>query len=378
MVAPPIPTHRTRIPGAYGCRVRLWRADRFGNKLGLIPNDGPITGSISYNASLDVKHQFSLTLNDPERFVDFRDYIIPEITLVKGDGSKQVRDWGLYMVTPPSVTFEKSGRLWGTIEGKDATWQLTVANSAINKFAAGMDYGDAARQTAILAGFREDQLSIPDTFVTMNEDYRIEPGLTCMALMKQLLERANWYPPTMMMEPPGKIRSFPRVPLTHQAASSTYGTSSGFRLIPPVTSEPDWSRLRNTVRVRVTRHEKDTIYATARITNQSHRMYYDPYDKSKGCGFELGELYDETDITVTQALAIARSRLSEHASYLRKLRCETIVDMKAWAYDVVNLDIRRGDNLVYGGKWHREGWSIVLGQITARMRHDLYRVEEVE
>jgi len=372
----PSPLTVRRI-GSYATRTVLWRADRYGNRLDAIPNQIPVSGSISYNEDNEIKRSLSLTVNDPGSLRPFRDFVIPEISLIAPDGTVTTRPFGHFQVVPQRITLTP-GRMSGTIEAKDITHLLARSAVGAITFPVGTDPGTAVREGFLSSGFAPSQIAIPDTGRQLTAAMTPDPGTNWLKVATDLLNAVNWYAPWMQGN--GTVTTGPWGDLQSAVPRKTYRTADGgVELIPPIEEEPDWARLRNEVTVRNVAPDRAPIWATARITNPAHPLFYDPLQPQIGFGMRwAGPPIDDPQVP-DQATAYARalSLLSEGASYYRKLRLRTVIDLDAGAHDVLGLDVRRGNDVAYGGNWWCRSWTVDLGNVTATTSRDLYRVEQM-
>jgi hypothetical protein len=381
VVAPAIPyNQRSRSFGSYGTATRLYKADRFGNITGEIDPQDVVSGSITHSDDDESVRKFSFELVDHRLVNPFRDYVIPEITLSRPDGTVQSSTFGLFMLEMPKTEFEASHRLKGTIEGKDLTYLLSRSTMPLTTYPVGRDIGSICREIARGAGFVDSQLALPDTGYTLGTAYKVQPGDNRLETMNALYAMAGWHAVSMSSE--CKLSSRKIELLQYRPASRTYSNLTDIvEILPGITSEQDTTEWFNKVTVRKvgTEEGEATIHATARITNVNHPLYYNPANPSEGFGMELAApTIDNSDIeTEAAARDLALAELAKKASKLSKIRISTVVDVFADSYDVIGLDIWTGDYQVHGGKWWRDGWTIAIDGVVGTIDSTLYRVEDV-
>src|SRR5690606_13176883 len=357
-----------RGDGAYAVSTRLYRADRYGTRLEQIPLDMSLTGTITYNEDTNPKHSLSLEVNQPGRLRPFVDYLIPEVTLIDARGNRQTAPLGLYIVTPPKTTLS-TGRFTGTVEGKSIVWHLAKDSLSDGLVIdPGTDYGAAARDLIRGAGFTDAQVSVPDTGYTSDSELTFDPGTTRLEAINALLDASNFY--TVWADGHGVIRTSPRQDYDTARATHTYGPEHELKLLGNVDETPDWGRLRNRVTVRNITPGLDPIYVTVVVVNKDSALHAD------NLGFVLADppVDDPQVTTEEQARARAEALLSSGASYYRKAKVRTVLDVTAGAHDLVELDLEHA-GARYDGLWIRRTWAIKLGQVTAYTDSELYRVE---
>lgn len=361
--------------GAYAMAMRLYRADRYGRKLDVLSDQRPVSGQIQFNDDNEFKRSLNLTIEDPDILTPFRDFIIPEITLATPLGAMRTKNLGHYMVTPPSKT-TTTGRRSGQLEAKDIT--LLLARFEVRNFIApvGTDVGLIAYQLGIAAGLLPNQLDIPvSTGVLTGLRFTPEPGTMTLALMNEFLNAGNCY--QVWTNGDGVVKSMRYLDLGTARPVRTYSTEYGLEVLPPIDESPNWDAMRNRVTVRNIAADKPPIVATARITNRSHPLFYDPADPLAGFGIELSETVENTQVeTVEAARALAESTLARSSSFYRKLQVRTIIDIDADGHDIIGLDLRNGREQLYSGNWWRRTWSIAVQGVAATMESELYRTEQ--
>lgn len=372
---PEAPSNRVRAGGAYAVSTTLWRADRSGQRLERLPLDIPVQGTITFNEDTAPTRTFSLDVNHPSRLVPFQDYLIPETTLADAAGNTITRTLGHFIVTPPQERLT-AARHSGTLEGRDLTWLLikdTVPEGTV--IPAGTDTGLAAREIA-RSVLDAHQVAIPDTGVLLSSDYEPEVRASRYAVMTELLAtgaRPHYRP---WGDGDGIVRSAPyRDPQTAQAVRR-YSTRERFaRIVPPVTSNPDWERLRNRVTVANIRPDHEPVFATAEVTDRDSPVHPENLggDPSRPLWFSE-TVYDHQVETHEAALAKAQLLLANGASWYRRLTIETVVDLDADAHDLIELDIAH-QGASYTGTWIRRAWSVQLRGITATTTSELVRTE---
>lgn len=367
----------TRTKGTLTVQTTLWVADRYGNKIARVATRKPVAGSVTANEDLDVKRQMALTVNDPLDFAPFQTFLIPEITMADPYGNVTTARLGHFIVTQPTI-YSRRGRQYGMVEGQSAL-EWIYRQMVVGQFvgAAGQDGGDVVRALLMTANPDPNQLAIPKTGVLLASDWKPDPGTPILVAAGNLLNAQNHYVP--WCDGDGVLRTRPYRDLSTTPATARWHTDEGTGLLPEIQETPSYERMRNAVVVRRLQPDKAPIWYKARITNQSSPLYYDPQNPNIGLGVELaGDPVENNDIeTTAQAKALAESLLSEGASYYRKLSLGTIADLKADLHDVIDLEVRDGDNAapLYDGKWWRRTWTLQLNGISAVMQHELYKAQ---
>lgn len=358
----------TLAGNVYAVSARLWRADRYGTRIEQVPIDVPVQGTIEYNEDTEAKHKLSLEVNRPGYLRPFVDYLIPELTLVGLDGVPQTAALGHYIVTPPKTRLTAS-RFSGTIEGRSIVWLLasdTLGDGLT--IPAGTDKGAAARDIALGAGLLASQLALPDTGDVLAEDWPVDPGTTRLTAINDLYNSANWY--AVWADGQGVVRTSPWQDLDTARETHRYGAADELAIIGELDEEPEWGRLRNRVTVRNIAPGREPIHSTREVQNRASPMHRD------NLGLVLaGAPVDDPQIeTQAQADARAETLLADGASYYRKARVSTVLDLSAGAHDVVRLDLTHA-GARYDGLWVRRAWKVRLGGVTAVTESDLYRIE---
>lgn len=359
--------------GAYAVRTTLWRADRLGNKLARIPNDIPVQGNIAYNEDREIKRTLSLEVNNPHAITPFRDYLIPELTLVDAAGNQRTEQQGLYIATPPNTTLT-AARFSGTIEAQDITWVL--ANDELpggTVVPAGTDTGAAAREIA-LAVLPADRLNLPDTGILLATDVPPTPGTSRLGAMTALYNTANWYAP--WSDGHGIVTTAPWQDLQTARPTRHYRSDADeVTIVPPLNEDPDWGRLRNRVTVRNIAPNREPIYWTAEVTNPDSPVHPHNLGTEQHPLWRSGTPVDDAQIpNEAAARARAESLLANGASYYRKATIQTLVDLTADAHDVIALDVNH-QGAVYDGLWFRRTWTTRLRGVTALTESSIYRTE---
>ncbi len=362
-------------PASFVVTRRVWRADRFGNRLEQIGGDSPVNGTISYSEDTDVAYQCTLSVADPDALRPLRDYLIPEITLTDPAGLSVTATRGHYLLLEPTTSLA-SGTYTGAFEGKDITYWLTVSAVGAVTWPAGTDTGQAARDLVLSRGYNPRQVRIPNTGVLLAQDTTPAPGtVTSKVLAETLLGPSGWYAPQLSLAD-NAIFTEPFIDWSTVTPRKTYTTADGIELIPPIEGEPERGSVRNRVIVRNIRHSETEpdIWAEARITNPAHPLYVDP--QRPDSVMELAEVIDDPNVMdVALATARAESVLSVRASSLKKLRVRHLVDLYTGGRDAIGLDARYGANLVHSGTWRRRAWTIDLKGLVATQTSEFVRVE---
>lgn len=360
--------------GAYSATTTLWIADRSGTRRERLPLDVHVHGTIDYNEDRLAKRSLALEVNNPPRLTPFADYLIPETTLTDASGISRTQAWGHFLVTPPKETLTAS-RFSGVIQGQDLTWLLamdTVPSGTV--IPAGTDTGEAARDIA-LAVLDAAQLALPDTGVLLVEDYTPEAGASRLAVMTDLLATGNHYAPYMTGA--GAITTTPMRDLhTAQPVRTLSSRGGATQVVPPVTSNPDWDRLRNRITVVVQRPNESAITATAEVTNPDSPVHPEQIGGDPTRPLWLSETVNDPQVA-DEAAALVRAELllANAASWYRRLNVQTVLDLDAGAHDVVALDIVH-NGASYTGNWLRRAWTVDLRGVTALTSMNLTRTEQ--
>lgn len=373
-MATTFPIKRRRYSGTWGKHVALWRADRYGNRLERLEPSATITGTITANEDAEIRKRLSLDVTRPRDLEPFRDFLIPEVSLITPAGIVTTEPQGLFMVAPPNALTNRA-RQMGTLEGLDLTYLAARSSVGAYTFPVGTDTGAAAREVLMGAGYLEQQVNVPNTGVLLTAEKTPAAGDSRLKVATDLLNAGNWYAP--WMDRTGRITTMPYQNLPAGVPRITYASGEQSLILSGITETPDWSRLRNAVTVRNIVPGGDAIVWTERITNQAHPLYYDPLNTDIGLGIELaGDPVDDPDLPdLAAAQARARSLLAEGSSYYRKTNLRTVVDLQADLHDLIGLDVRHGEESAYSGTWWSRTYTIRLGRLTATMDRELYRVE---
>ena len=363
-----------RRGGAYTTETVIWLANRAGRKIVRLPVTVPVQGTVDYNEDREIKRALSLEINDPTRLTPFVDYLIPETTITDAAGNRMTRAWGHYIATPPKETLT-SARYAGTVEGKDITWILSVDEvPGETVIPVGTDTGAAARELA-LAAMDFTRVAIPDTGVLLTSDYEPDPGTSRLQAMTALLNMANWYAPWMTGD--GIVTTAPWQDLATAAPNRRYGIAdAGVTVVPPLDGDPDWGRLRNRVTVRNIAPDREPVYGTAKVEDPNSPLHPLNLGGNTGRPLWLSETVDDPQVETKEAAeAKAKLLLANGASFYRKLRVRTLVDLAADAHDIVELNVRH-QGAIYDGTWIRRTWTVQLRRVTAVMESELYRTEK--
>jgi hypothetical protein len=361
---------------AYGSRTRLWRVDRFGNRQEEVHLPSVTSASLTCNEDATPRKALSIDIAEPGVLSPLRDYVQPEVTLIHPDGTTETETLGTYLVTGRRAT-GTSAVLKETIEAVDLTIHLQASTAQGVSWPAGTDTGAAMRDLVLACGFSPDQVVIPDSGYLLPAAKAPNPGTKRLPLAAELATTGNQYVP--FMDRRGRIVTSSYVDIVSAPLAAEYGSGSRLRWLAPVSEEPDYSRLYNSVTVRKidTQDPTQTIAWTARITNPAHPLFWNPEDPDQGIGYEiaLDPPIDDQDIeTVEQAKAIAQARLSEGASYYQRARVSAIADLRADLHQVVSLTTTVPRLSRYNGRWRRRTWTLRLSGISARIEMELYRV----
>lgn len=383
MVVPALPyNERSKQFGSYGCTTRLYKADRFGNVTGEIDDGDIVSGTITHSDAAESTRRFTFELVDHRLLDPFRDYVIPEVTLARPDGTIESSTFGIFMAEMPKTELTIARRLKGTVEGKDLTYLLAKSTTPLQVFPAGRDVGSICRDLARGAGFISAQFDIPDTGYTLAAAYRVQPGETRLDTMNKLLAMANWQP--IQMSSACKLKTRKNELLQYRAPRKTYDSRVDIvEILPGITSEHDTSELANklTVRKVATEEGESTIFSTVRITNRQHPLYYNVANPGEDGTFPMelaADTIDTNDLETKAAMTeFALLELAKMASTIEKVRINTVVDLGADAYDVLNLDVWAGNYPAYVGKFWRDGWTINIDGVVGTIDSTLYRVEAI-
>jgi hypothetical protein len=362
----------TRSGGAFAVSTELYLADRSGRRIEKIPLNLPVEGQIQFNEDSRPTRKFSLSVNDPLRLEPFVDYLIPEVVLTDAAGNREVGSFGLYMATPPAERLTTS-RYSGSLEGMDITWILDNDEIGDLVIPAGTDTGAAAREVA-LAAMDAAQLQLPDTGVPLLEDWQVSPGESRFQVIADLYNAANWYVPTM--DGDGILVTSPWQDLSSAPAVRKYGTSEGSAtIIPPAESTPDWGRLKNRIIVRNLRPNEEPIYGRAYVDDPTSPLHPDRLGGG-GRPLWLSQTIDDNQVaTKEEAEAKARLLLANAASWYRRLAITTLIDLKAGAHEILELDlVHQGAR--YQGNWLRRAWTVNLRGLSATTAVEVTRTEK--
>lgn len=361
-------TNRARPVGAFSVQTDIYRADRYGRLVERIPTRYPVQGAISFNENTKVKRSLSLTVNDPHVFQAYNDFLVPVVTLTDASGEAETRKMGHFVTLQPSSELTP-GRYSGSIEAKGIEYllQLDTIGGGLS-VPAGTDTGAAARAVAEESGFNPSQIAIPDTGYLLPEEKYIEPGMTRLDAINELLNAGGWY--AVWSNGDGVIRTGPWQDLVTAMASTRYSTHEGrIRVVGSVKEAPDATRLANRITVRNIAPEQVPIFGTKEVTNRDHPLHRDRI------GVVIAETIDDPDVKTTEdAEARASSILSERASYYRKQTVTTVIDLSADAHEIIDLDIQ-DENADVAGRWWRQAWSVHLQGAHGLTVHELNRVE---
>lgn len=359
---------RPRATGSFAFTAELWRADRYGNLIERVEDRYPVQGSIAFNQNTSTKRTLSLTVNEPQVFRAYRDFLVPILTLTDPTGQSRSRRMGHYVALQPRGTITPARRS-GTIKAKgiEHLLELDTLDGGL-AVPAGTDPGAAARDIALGGGFLPSQLNLPDIGEVLVSEMYFDPGTTRLAAINDLYNAGAWY--TVWSTGEGILMSMPYQNLQEVAATVRYSTHEGMiRLLGAIEDDPDITRIRNRVTVRNIAPESEPIYATAEITNPAHPLHRDHI------GIVIAETVDDPDMTSPQAaLQRAQGLLSEGASYYRKLTIKTVLDLDAEAHQVIELDVP-DDLEELTGRWWRQAWSVELRGAQAITTHEINRVE---
>ena len=381
----PIPAkyeHRSRKFGAFAVSTALWRADRYGNRISQIPAGYVTSGSLRHSDASESPRTFTFEVNNPDDVLPFRDFVIPEITLTTPDGVSRTTAFGLFMASPPKTTFSIGHRKFGSIEGKDAVYLLSRSAMPPTIFNVGQDTGWLARHTAISAGFSLQQVDMPNTGYLLTQEHATEPGMSRLDAINMLYQISNWRP--LWMSNANRLKSRPIVLIQDRQPTRTYSNHDAIvEVLPNITSEFDWTGLANHVvgHKQGNGEDEPDLWSSKWITNPAHPLYYSPSDPSaSNIPIELTspdspEEMNEIETQAALDLAVL-DLLSRSSSMTEKIRMTTVVDLDADAYDVLNLDIKSGDEDVYVGSWWRDGWTVAIDGIVGTTDSTLYASKE--
>lgn len=362
----------TRSGGAFAVSTELYLADRSGRKIERLPIDLPVEGEIAFNEDARPSRRFSLQVNDPLRLEPFVDFLIPVVVLTDAAGNREVGQFGHFMATPPAERLESS-RYSGSLEGMDATWILDNEEIGSITIPAGTDTGAAAREVA-LASMDLSQIQFPDTGVPLTEDWQPSPGESRFQVIADLYNAANWYVPTM--DGNGVLVTKPWMDISIAPAVRSYGTAEGSAtIIPPAESVPDWGRLKNRIIVRNLRPNEPPIYGRAWVKDATSPLHPDRIGGSGRPLWLTNKVDDNQVATNEEATAKAELLLANAASWYRKLSIKTVIDLRAGAHEILELNlVHQGAR--YEGNWLRRAWAVKLRGITATLDAQLTRTEK--
>lgn len=384
LIDPIVPDARPNMPALnrkraqnYGSRSRLWLVDRYGNRQEEIPlAASTVSAAITCNEDSSPIRQLSIDVAQAGKLRPFRDYVQPELALSSPGGAVDVHPQGVMLVTGRRRD-ARPARIAETLAAADLSWHLDHTRIGTIVFPVGTDTGVGMRVVASFAGFVGSSIAIPDTGVELTTEMRPPPGSTCREVLTMLANAGSWYSPWFDYR--GVLVTRAWGDLTSSPPNASYGHGSDIKIVGSIASEPDYTRLRNTVRVRKNASDPlESFMATARITNPEHPLFYDPADLDAGIGYEISDPpYDEPDLVdLAHAQQLAEARLSQRASYYEPIRISTIADLHADVHDIVELGFKTPRLSIYAGRWWRRAWTMRIRGVTALTEHDLYRVEE--
>lgn len=390
MAYPDLTFSRSRFVAAYASRVRYWVSDRYGTLIERLPSTYFESAIINETNVGEIHRSMQVVMTDGNMFGlrEFRDYLVPELMLIRPDGSRETGYLGHYMVGPPATTLG-SATYEATVDCKGVTYLLSTSELGAQTFPVGSDTGALIKTICLGAGFIQRQLDIPNTGYTLKEAYVVKPGDKRLTIINDLLLLSSWHP--IYMRNDLKVAIKPKGVLESLPAHRSYSTSDPIvEILEDIQGEHDISKMRNRVTVRNLSPprpegweegdpEPAPIYGTARITNRTNPIYYDPANPTLYFPHEIaGEPIDDSEVaTNAEAQAKALIELSKENARGRKVRMRTVVDIYADSYDVIDLDIQRGADTIYTGKWLRDGWTINVRPVVSTMDSELSRIVSI-
>jgi hypothetical protein len=368
-------------PGAYGIAVEWWRTDRYGNHLGQIDPAWIEGGTITMNEDATPKRVLSLSLGNPGLLAQLTDWIVPVLTITDPAGSKISGPQGRYLVQSGPASTDAAG-MELTLDNRDSTYLLAVATRDDLVWRTGVDGGAFCRQLAYEAGWRPDQVSIPDTGVSAASDRTWPQGTTVYTAMSEVMVEGNHYAPWCLLG--GILVSSPYRPQTELPPVKTYSNATdadAAEIEGAIVEQPDTDRLANRVTVRKLGYGEEPTLAETLVNDNptspvstlslGYTRANPPYD-------DITEWPDGID-TEAEKRAWMREKgqalLSDRASRLRKLSLPVFPDPFAEVHQTVGLEIRHGDRVTYSGRWWRTGYTLRLDGANTTMSLELRRVE---
>lgn len=356
--------------GVINMTAKLYRSNKKAQLLENISED-LIEGEVRFDEQNEIHMAFKAKIRDITELDAYSDWVVPVLRLQYAGGSITEERLGHFIVVPATRRYSQ-GSTEGDIDGRDATWLLTIDEfSKGYSIGAGNDFCLEVRN--ILRAMDMPLVSIPNSGKTVPRKRTWEPGTKKLKVVNDLLDSAGFYPLHATRD--GYLRSFQMLNL-HDAepdvfySSST--TASQLRGITGVVIEtPDMENFANRMVVVAEDAERNTIRVIERNDNTASPVSIPRLGITKTKTHVSKNINNATD-----ARELCKRMLERAARHLVKLEINTVPDPRRNPYEVYLLQIDQSDGTnVATGKYACTGWTIGFKPNQGAMKHSVERLQ---
>jgi hypothetical protein len=297
-----------------------------------------------------------------------RSYVAPFLRLIYEDGSETMEQQGLFVVIPARAEHHPSASFY-SLEGRDLCWLLAANQTPITVTDSPGTSPVSLAHTA-LSSVGMPRRNIPATTYTNPKAITWPIGTSRLKRINARLESAGYY--SLWFDRKGVATSRAYDDLATKQAAVTYSSATGSRIVPPVTDEPDWTRVCNRVIVIGSDASIAPIAAIRENNDPLSSMAFQNNDNNW-----ITRFVESADIKEQAAAnAMADQMIQQGATYYRRLTIETLPDPERNPREIYELDIHGEQGEIATGKWFCSGYKLSLDWKAPTMRHEVNRIEE--
>jgi hypothetical protein len=339
------------------------------------------TSMIKGQVALDLDSQGSkMTFKaDMRKSIDVRPlgtFVAPFVGVTYADGSSVYEQVGLFVLIPAPASHLPGGTIQ-SLDGRDLCWLLDANQTPITvNDTIGTDPIASVLTALNSTGYRRHNIPLSSTVYTKHVSFG--PGTSRLKRINERLKTASYY--NLWFDRKGIAVSVPYYDLATAEPAVTYSSANGSQVVPPISDEPDMTRLANRVVVLGGDPSLSPIKSVRENGDQtSPTSWYNignpTQDPTQG-NWITRTVEDSTIQTQAQADAMSEELLRNGSSYYRKLTLRTLPDPSRNPREVYELDItNRAGDVIADGKWWCSGWTLSLDANNPVMIHNLNRVE---
>lgn len=327
-------------------------------------------GEVELDLDRDVnKMIFTASMRSELNVTPFIDCVAPFLKLIFEDGSVDYEQVGLFVVLPSAANHYPDASFY-ELQGVDLAWFLD-ANQTPIIVNDGLSATPVGRVRQALNAVGLTRASIPLGGASYTKVVSWGPGTSRLRRINDRFLTAGYY--SLWFDRHGVATSRPYEDLATAQPAVTYSGATGSKIVPPITDEPDMTRLCNRVVVLGTDPAAAQIVAVRENNDPTSPVSAQNIGGWITRTIEAPEVQDQAT-----ANKMAENTLREGSSFYRRLTLQTLPDPSRNPREVYELDVSNHRGELITGKWWCSGWTLSLNWKEPVMIHQLNRVEPFE